>query len=125
MNAQSQALKAYAQNAKTTQTPRGTEYDLFARVTYRIKHAAEGGPLEYPKLVKALSDNQKLWTALAIDVADERNQLPQNLRAQIFYLSEFVQQQTSKVLTRKGRITPLLEVNSAILKGLSRQGSKS
>ena len=119
MNAQTQALRAYAQNARTTQTPRGTEYELIARVTHRIKAAAEAGPLEYPKLVEALSDNQKLWTTLAIDVADDRNKLPQDLRARIFYLAEFVQQQTSKVLTRKGRITPLLEINAAILKGLS------
>lgn len=119
MNAQTQALRAYAQNARTTQTPRGTEYELIARVTHRIKAAAEAGPMAYPKLVEALSDNQRLWTTLAIDVADERNELPQDLRARIFYLAEFVQQQTSKVLTRKGRITPLLEINAAILKGLS------
>ncbi|WP_425071563.1 flagellar biosynthesis regulator FlaF [Sagittula sp. S175] len=118
MNAQTQALRAYAQNARTTQTPRGTEYELIARVTHRIKAAAEGGPMAYPKLVEALSDNQRLWTMLAIDVADERNALPQDLRARIFYLAEFVQQQTSKVLTRKGRITPLLEINAAVLKGL-------
>ncbi|GAA4221913.1 flagellar biosynthesis regulator FlaF [Sagittula sp. NFXS13] len=119
MNAQTQALRAYAQNARTTQTPRGTEYELIARVTHRIKAAAEAGPMQYPKLVEALSDNQRLWTALAVDVADDRNQLPQELRARIFYLAEFVQLQTSKVLTRKGRITPLLEINAAILKGLS------
>ncbi|WP_040604491.1 flagellar biosynthesis regulator FlaF [Sagittula stellata] len=119
MNVQTQALRAYAQNARTTQTPRGTEYELIARVTHRIKAAAEAGPMAYPKLVEALSDNQRLWTTLAIDVADEGNALPQDLRARIFYLAEFVQQQTSKVLTRKGRITPLLEINAAILKGLS------
>nr|WP_221235500.1 flagellar biosynthesis regulator FlaF [Sagittula marina] len=112
-------MRAYAQNARTTQTPRGTEYELIARVTHRIKAAAEAGPMQYPKLVEALSDNQRLWTALAVDVADDRNQLPQELRARIFYLAEFVQLQTSKVLTRKGRITPLLEINAAILKGLS------
>ena len=119
MNVQTQALRAYAQNARTTQTPRGTEYELIARVTHRIKSAAEAGPHAYPKLVEALSDNQRLWTTLAVDVADEGNELPQELRARIFYLAEFVQQQTSKVLTRKGRITPLLEINAAILKGLS------
>jgi flagellar biosynthesis activator protein FlaF len=119
VNVQTQALRAYAQNARTTQTPRGTEYELIARVTHRIKAAAEAGPMAYPKLVEALSDNQRLWTTLAIDVADDGNALPQDLRARIFYLAEFVQQQTSKVLTRKGRITPLLEINAAILKGLS------
>ncbi|KUF09611.1 flagellar biosynthesis regulator FlaF [Pseudoponticoccus marisrubri] len=119
MNAQTLAQRAYSQNARTTQTPRGTEYELIARVTYRIKSMAEAGPMAYPKLVEALSDNQRLWTALAVDVADGGNELPKELRAQIFYLAEFVQFQTSKVLARKGRITPLLEINAAILRGLS------
>lgn len=118
MNAQSLAKRAYTQTARSTKTPRGVEYELIARITHRIKAAAEAGPLAYPKLVEALSDNQRLWTTLACDVADEENALPQELRAQIFYLAEFVQQQTSKVLSKKGRITPLLEVNAAILRGL-------
>ena len=119
MNVQTQAQRAYARNARTTQTPRGAEYELIARVTHRIKAAAEAGPRAYPKLVEALSDNQRIWTTLAVDVADDGNALPQDLRARIFYLAEFVQQHTAKVLTRKARIKPLLEINAAILKGLS------
>lgn len=124
MNAHSLAQNAYAQTARTTKTPRGTEYELIARVTHRIKSAAEAGPRAYPKLVEALSDNNRLWTALAVDVADSENSLPQDLRAQIFYLAEFVQQHTSKVLNRKARITPLLEINAAILRGLGGRRAK-
>lgn len=119
MKAQNLAQRAYAQNARSTQTPRGTEYELIAKVTHRIKASAEAGPRAYPKLVEALYDNQRLWTALAVDVADSENALPQELRARIFYLAEFVQQHTSQVLTKKARIRPLLEINAAILKGLS------
>ncbi|SMX32209.1 flagellar biosynthesis regulator FlaF [Maliponia aquimaris] len=119
MNAQTLAHKAYSQNARSTQTPRGTEYELIAKVTHRIKAAAEAGPGSYPRLVEALSDNQRLWTALAVDVADKDNALPADLRARIFYLAEFVQQHTSKVLTKKAGLRPLLEINAAILRGLS------
>lgn len=127
MNAQTlaHARKGYAQHARTTQTPRSTEYELIARVTHRIKAAAEAGPRAYPKLVEALSDNHRLWTTLAVDVADGENELPRELRAQIFYLAEFVQLHTSKVLTRKARIGPLLEINAAILRGLSGRRPKS
>lgn len=127
MNAQTlaQAQKGYAQHARTTQTPRALEYELIARVTHRIKAAAEAGPRSYPKLVEALSDNLRLWTTLAVDVADKDNALPQELRAQIFYLAEFVQHHTSKVLNRKARIAPLLEINAAILRGLSGRRPKS
>lgn len=119
MNAQSLAQRAYSQSGRTTKTARGTEYELIARATHRIKTAAEAGPLAYPKLVEALSENQRLWTILAVDVADKDNALPNDLRARIFYLAEFVQQHTTKVLMKKGRITPLLEINAAILRGLS------
>ncbi len=127
MNAQTltQAQKGYAQNARTTQTPRSMEYELIARVTHRIKANAEAGPRAFPKLVEALSDNQRLWTALAVDVADDGNALPPDLRARIFYLAEFVQQHTSKVLMKKARIGPLLEINAAILRGLSGRRPKT
>jgi flagellar protein FlaF len=124
VNAHSLAQRAYAQNARSTQTPRGTEYELIAKVTHRIKAAAEAGPRAYPRLVEALSDNQRLWTALAVDVADSDNGLPAELRARIFYLAEFVQQHTSQVLTKKARVRPLLEINAAILKGLSGRSTR-
>lgn len=119
MNAHTLAQRAYAQNARSTQTPRGTEYDLIGKVTHRIKAAAEAGPRSFPKLVEALYDNQRLWTTLAVDVADSGNALPPDLRARIFYLAEFVQQHTSQVLMKKAGIRPLLEINAAILRGLS------
>ena len=123
MNVQTLAQRAYAENATSTRTDRATEYDLFARVTHRIKAAAEAGPKAYPQLVEALYDNRRLWTTLAVDVADASNKLPQELRAQIFYLSEFVQLHTGKVLARKARLAPLLEVNAAIMRGLSGRGN--
>lgn len=118
MNAQSLAQRAYSNTAGTIRSARSIEYDLFAKVTRRIKEAAKAGPSQYPALVKALSDNQRLWTALAVDVADDDNALPNELRARIFYLAEFVSKHTNLVLTKKARITPLLEINAAVLAGL-------
>ncbi|MCA0962619.1 flagellar biosynthesis regulator FlaF [Salipiger bermudensis] len=122
MNAQIMAQRAYTQPTTSTRTDRAIEYDLLARVTHRIKAEAEAGPKAYPRLVRALYDNRRLWTALAVDVASTENALPQDLRAQIFYLAEFVQTHTGKVLARKARLAPLLEVNAAILRGLGGQG---
>lgn len=74
MNAHLMARRAYALSNSSTRTERAIEYDLIARVTHRIKAAAEAGPTSYPILVAALHDNRQLWTALAIDVADGDNQ---------------------------------------------------
>ncbi|MDJ0822742.1 MAG: flagellar biosynthesis regulator FlaF [Paracoccaceae bacterium] len=119
MNAQNLAHRAYAASAASTRTDRGTEYELIARISHRIRASAQSGPSAYPQLVAALSDNQKLWTTLAVDVADPDNGLPQDLRARIFFLAEFVQQHTGKVLAKKAKLGPLLEINASILRGLS------
>ncbi len=122
MTAQSLAQRAYADTVASTRTDRDTEYRLIAQISHRIKAAAEAGPHAYPRLVEALNDNQRLWTRLAVDVADPKNGLPEDLRSRIFFLSEFVQQQTGKILARKAKIAPLLEINAAILRGLSGRG---
>ena len=125
MNAQALARRAYSETATSTRTDRGTEYELIARVTHRMKAAAEAGPRAFPRLAEALYDNRRLWTALAVDVSDDANGLPADLRARIFYLSEFVQDHTSKVLGKKAGVGPILEVNTAILRGLSAKGAKT
>lgn len=118
MNAQSQAMRAYSAASAPTRTPRNMEYDAVARITHRLRSEALKGAEGFPNLVKALHDNKKLWNIFAVDVADSDNQLPRELKAQIFYLAEFTSQHTSKVLTRQADVAPLLEINSAILQGL-------
>lgn len=118
MNAHSQAQRAYLAASAPTRTPRNMEYDAVARITHRIRSADQLGNEGFSALVEALYDNKKLWNIFAIDVADAANQLPKGLKAQVFYLAEFTQQHTSKILARQASVGPLLEVNTAILRGL-------
>jgi flagellar protein FlaF len=94
------------------------EYDVIARITHRLKDAAQQGKLGFAALAEAIHENRSLWTYLAVSVADDDNELPQQLRAQIFYLAEFTRQHSSKVLKGEASVRPLLEVNTAILRGL-------
>lgn len=118
MNAQSQAQRAYSGASAPTRTSRNLEYDAVARITHRIRTADQQGAEGFPNLVKALHDNKTLWNIFAVDVADADNQLPRDLKAQIFYLAEFTSQHTTKVLARQADVVPLLEINTAILHGL-------
>ncbi|MFD3191735.1 flagellar biosynthesis regulator FlaF [Sedimentitalea sp. HM32M-2] len=118
MNALSQAHRAYSAVSAPTRTARGTEYEAVARITTRIRSAYEKGPAGFPALAAALHDNRKLWNIFATDVADAGNPLPKDLKARLFYLAEFTNQHTSKVLARQASIQPLLEINTAILRGL-------
>ncbi|MEL7211321.1 MAG: flagellar biosynthesis regulator FlaF [Pseudomonadota bacterium] len=122
MTAPQMAQSAYAATATSVRTPRGTEYDAIAKITGRLKASTTSAAKSFAGLVRALHDNRRLWALLAADVSDDNNQLPQNVRAQIFYLAEFVAQHTSKVLQKKGDVEVLIDINSAILRGLKPKG---
>ena len=121
MNAFNMAQTAYASSRAPVRTDRGTEYDVFARVTRALKAARAKS--DYPAFIAALHENRKLWTLLAVDVADADNGLPQQLRAQLFYLAEFTQEHTSRIIAGKADPTPLIEVNTDVMRGLRQQGS--
>ncbi|MEM6481210.1 MAG: flagellar biosynthesis regulator FlaF [Pseudomonadota bacterium] len=118
MNASQRAQNAYRHHAQAAKTTRDTEYDAFARVTSSMKIAATKGREGYNELVEALHDNRRLWTILAADVASKANSLPSELRARIFYLSEFTQKHSTLVLRKEASVRPLLEINVAVMRGL-------
>ncbi len=122
MNHHIQAQSAYRQITAPTRTPRGTEYEVVARITHRLKFAASKGATGHPELVAALDENRQLWSAFAVDVADQDNALPQDLRARIFFLAEFTLGHTGKILAGTAGVEPLLEINTAIMRGLRGQG---
>jgi flagellar protein FlaF len=119
VNAMHMAQKAYsAPSQNQMRTPRATEYAAFARITARLKAAATGERKNFPALAAALGENRRLWTMLAADVAGTDNGLPSALRARIFYLYEFTTQHSRQVLKGEADIGPLLEINTAIMRGL-------
>ncbi|WP_296939906.1 flagellar biosynthesis regulator FlaF [uncultured Marivita sp.] len=96
-----------------------TEIEIVLRTTRRLKEHAETRQADYAGFVAALSSNQKLWTMFAVDVANANNGLTTDLRAQIFYLFEFVQTYSRRVLIEDVSIAPLIETNLAMLRGLT------
>ncbi|WP_369932459.1 flagellar biosynthesis regulator FlaF [Rhodovulum sp. 12E13] len=112
------AETAYGAQSAAARTPRGTEYAVFSQVTRRMKAAAEKGRAGFPALAEALHDNRRLWTTLAVNVADGDNGLPRDLRARLVYLAEFTFQHSSKVLAREADVRPLIEINAAVMRGL-------
>jgi len=119
----SQARAAYGAPALPTRTARGTEYELFARVTHRLKAAEALGRDGFGALARALHDNRVLWTTLADDVASPGNVLPAPLRARLFYLAEFTALHSRKVLAGEARAGVLIDINTAVMRGL-RQGAE-
>lgn len=112
------AKTAYGAPNSSVRSPRSTEYDLFSRVTRMLKASIETKDSDFSKLVSALHDNRRMWTMIAGSVSEKENQLPQDLRAKLFYLAEFTNEYTSQVLQSGASATPLLDINAAVMSGL-------
>jgi flagellar protein FlaF len=111
-------LQAYQNTQRITEEPRTTEYRLFGQVTGALidvqKTGRDGGPL-----VEAIDWNKKLWRTLAADCMDERNQLPQEVRAKIVSLSLWIAKYSRKVTREGASLDPLIQVNRTIMQGLT------
>lgn len=116
------ALSAYGRPDAPVRSSRAVEYDLFARVTRAITAAVTRGANDRPALIRALHDNTNLWRTLAIDVADPGNGLPTPLRAQLFYLFEFTTAHSRKVIDGSASADVLVEINTAVMRGLRGEG---
>lgn len=122
MNIIDQARHAYAPQTSPLRTGRSTEHQLFSETTARLKQTSARLPSGFAAFAEAVHANRAVWTHLAIQVADEDNGLSPDLRARIFYLAEFTTFHSQKILRGEADIAPLVEINTAIMRGLNPQG---
>jgi len=110
------SLQSYQATQRSTESPRSTEYRLFAQVTRSMMENRDAGPA---KLFDALEWNRKVWLTLQGDLAHPGNRLPDKLKGQLISLSLWVERHTSKVIQGKARIEALIDVNRSIMEGLA------
>ncbi len=114
------AKNAYQQSTRSTASPRSVERQLLTRLTSALIAADKNRESDKAGFVRALGKNLEFWTVVATDVASEGNQLPAELRSQLFYLYEFTRHQTNKMINGDETISvhPLIEINQNIMAGL-------
>ena len=122
MNALIHSKTGYARPDATLRPMRSIEYEALARVTQKLSASWQHRKADFPALAQALSENLGLWSTLAADVASPGNALPAGLRAQLFYLYEFSEMHTRRVLDGGATVEVLIDVNTAIMRGLRGQG---
>ena len=118
MTATRLAQAAYGAASVPVRTDRDNELGAFEAITARLSRAAEPGAAIGLR-ASALHDNRRLWTALATDLAAAGNGLPDGLRAQLFYLAEFSLLQSRAALRDPRALVALIDVNRAVMRGLS------
>jgi len=111
---------AYHAATRATGTPRDIEYQVFSRVTGALSRAVrEDRP--FAEIAAALTENLELWTTLAADLARHGNDLPPELRRQLLGLAAFTRDHTHKALRREADPGVLVEINTAVMRGLRGQ----
>ena len=123
MNTHNMAHATYGRPQTPVRSQRSIEYDLFARVTKRLSAAWAARGQDFAGLVRALHDNTTMWRTLASDVAEPGNGLPKQLRARLFYLYEFTAQHSPKILDDQASIEVLVDINTAVMRGLRGEGT--
>lgn len=122
MNATDRARAAYRPDNIAIRTPSAIEHEAFMRVTRRLT-LASGPGTSFPEIATALYENRRLWGVLAASVADPENALSSDIRARILFLADFTYIHSQKVLFEKASIDPLIDINSAMMAGLRKQGA--
>ncbi len=112
------SLKAYQKAQTSAESPRQTEYRLFAQVTGALIRAKESG-IKNGAFAEALDWNRRMWSTFTTDCAMEGNQLPKDLRARIISIGMWVNRYTSEVIRHDADIDALIDVNRAIMEGLA------
>ncbi len=112
------AYKAYKNTMQHTASPRDIELQVFKRITSTLRAIDTTRPGGFSDLAATLQENLTLWQTLMIDVIDPDNPHPQELKAGIANLAEFVRQQTHKIMAGEGDLEALLDVNEIIIVGL-------
>ena len=108
--------RAYGQASAIVHSPREAEYEVIARVTRALCRARDGASSR--ARLEALYLNDRLWSALARDVALEGNGLPASLKAKLIYLFRFSLHQSDLIREGRGEIDVLIDINHAVLRGL-------
>ncbi|ROU03294.1 flagellar biosynthesis regulatory protein FlaF [Histidinibacterium lentulum] len=113
------ARRAYAPTTSPILTGRDAELQLFSQITAKLA-AAAATPQDLPRLAMALLENRRVWAHLAAEVADQTNALPADLRGRIFHLFECVTLHSRRVLRGQADASVLIDINTAIMRGLNR-----
>lgn len=112
------AWRAYSDARAPVRDARGSEYQVIAAITHRMHTLDPKNPVTYPRFIEVLHENRKLWDVISTDVAFDTNKLPVPVKAQLFYLAEFVRFHTNRVIHENESHQVLIDINASVMQGL-------
>lgn len=115
---QSLAFKAYGQVTQRTATDKGIELALFEQITQALEVVQADKGANPGEWGDAIYRNMQLWSLIAADLLTPENALPNETKAGLISLSEFVRRTSMKILAGAEGLADLIEVNRTIMAGL-------
>jgi flagellar protein FlaF len=112
------SLQTYQAVQATIETPRETEYRLFAQVTRMLMDQSNSTGSEF---FRAVDKNRRVWLTMQMDLVSEDNRLPDELKAGLISLAIWVDKHSAAVMRGQKDIQPLIDVNRSIMEGLAGQ----
>jgi len=120
---QALAYKAYGQVTQRTATGRALEIAVFEQITQALQTVHDNNGENPGEWGDAIHRNLQLWSIIAADVLSPENALPNETKAGLFSLSEFVRRTSMQVLAGADGLADIIEVNRTILAGLDGSAS--
>lgn len=117
MYASEMAKRGYASSQKNVATETELELKIFTEITGRLSSADPKKAGGFSLLAEAVNDNARLWNLLFLDMTQDGNTLPMELRNGLIYLAEFTRMHTAKVLQGEAGPEILIEINKSIIAG--------
>jgi flagellar biosynthesis activator protein FlaF len=107
----------YAAVIEQCETPRETEARLLREVSRRLEEARVSGDMA--ALADAVTRVRRLWTMFAVDLVQEGNALPDELKAGLLSIAGAVDRSCSEALAGEtAAVATILESNRNIAAGL-------
>ena len=108
---------AYQRVQNAAEDPRAIEYRLLGQVTAALMDA-ERDPENGGKTVEAALWNRRIWAAFKLDLLNEQNRLPPDLRGKLVSIALWVERETSQILSFKTDLSWVIGINKTIMEGL-------
>jgi len=107
------AVNPYANAVQQTETPRQREYRLLARANQLMSETRERDDIG--TLYRAVLFNRQIWNTFLIDLTDENNKLPRELKASLISIGIWVEKFSDKVCAGEESVDDLIDVNRTIM----------
>jgi flagellar protein FlaF len=119
------ARSVYGNTGRAIGSDRDVEVKVFQTAISNLKPFTGPDFKLNSEAAHALSENLRLWDILTVDLINPDNDIADGLSNQLIELGRFVRAHTHALYNGRGSVDVLVDINTAILKGLLGQPGES